>query len=102
MGREDTGALPSGTFKAQGGVGAWLDDFDFDAKCKIQGFSMTRVAKRKDPVDAVNRGARFSGTAANLVNMAKPGDTYYFDNIKAFCPGDKAGRKINSLVFKIR
>lgn len=102
LGNKDSGALGTGEFKAQGGVGAWLDNFDFDAKCRIEGFIMTRVAKRQDPVDAPNRGARFSGNAARLQGMASPGDIYYFENIKARCPGDAAARKINSLVFKIR
>lgn len=102
LGNKDSGALGTGEFKAQGGVGAWLDNFDFNAKCRIEGFIMTRVAKRQDPVDAPNRGARFSGNAARLQNMASPGDIYYFENIKARCPGDAAARKINSLVFKIR
>lgn len=102
LGKKESGSIGSGEFKAQGGVGAWLDNFDFDAKCKIEGFVMTRLEKRKDPVDAPNRGARFSGRAAELVARAKPGDTYYFENVKARCPGDPAARKINSLVFKIR
>jgi hypothetical protein len=63
---------------------------------------MTRVAKRQDPVDAPNRGARFGAQAARLVKIATPGDIYYFENIKARCPGDPAARKINSLVFKIK
>ena len=102
LGNKDSGALGTGEFKAQGGVGAWLDNFDFEAKCKVEGFILTRVAKRQDPVDAPNRGARFSGQAQRLVNMASPGDIYYFENVRARCPGDGAARKINSLVFKIR
>ncbi len=102
LGNKNSGSLGSGEFKAQGGVGAWLDNFDFDARCRIEGFIMTRVAKRQDPVDAINRGAKFSGQASQLKNMAKPGDIYYFENVKARCPGDAAARKINSLVFKIR
>lgn len=102
LGNNDSGSMASGEFKAQGGVGAWLDNFDFEAKCSIEGFVMTRVAKRQDPVDATNSGARFSGQAATLIGMAAPGDIFYFENIRARCPGDAAARKINSLVFKIR
>ncbi len=102
LGNQDSGSLGTGEFKAQGGVGAWLDNFDFETKCQIDGFILTRVAKRADPVDATNSGARFGGTAQRLVDMAAPGDIYYFENIKARCPGDGAARKINSLVFKIR
>ncbi|MEM6964510.1 MAG: GldM family protein [Bacteroidota bacterium] len=96
------GAIGNGEFRAQGGVGAFLDGFDFDAVCKIMGFVVTRQAKRADPVNVNNKGPRYSNEARALVNRAKPGDTYYFDNVKAKCPGDPAGRKINSMVFKIR
>lgn len=102
LGNINSGSVGTGEFKAQGGVAAWLDGFDFDARCNIEGFIMTRVAKRSDPVDAPNKGARFGSQADRLKNMATPGDIYYFENIKARCPGDKAARKINSLVFKIR
>jgi gliding motility-associated protein GldM len=102
LGRENSGMLGTGTFKAQGGVGAWLDNFDFEATCKIQTFIMTRVAPRQDAVDAPNSGARFGAAAQRLVDLASPGDTYYFEDIKARCPGDLAARTINSLVFKIK
>ena len=72
------------------------------AKCAIQGYNLTYVAKRQDPVESVNPGPRYNGKSKRLVNRAKPGDIYYFDNVKAKCPGDAAGRKINSMVFKIK
>ena len=96
------GRMGSGEFKAQQGLGAILENFDFDAKCSMDGFTLTKVAKRADPVEAPNRGARYSGRASNLVSSAKPGDTFYFDNIKARCPGDSAGRNLGSMVFKIK
>jgi len=102
LSKSSGGAMGNGEFKAQGGVGAFLDNFDFDAKCKIQGYNLTYVAKRQDPVESVNGGARYNAKSGRLVGQAKPGDIYYFDNVKAKCPGDKAGRKINSMVFKIK
>ncbi|MEM1322100.1 MAG: GldM family protein [Bacteroidota bacterium] len=102
LSKSSGGAMGNGEFKAQGGVGAFLDNFDFDAVCKIQGFSLTYVAKRQDPVESVNPGARYNAQSKRLVTKAKPGDIFYFDNVKARCPGDKAGRKINSMVFKIK
>ncbi len=96
------GLMGNGEFKAQGGLAAILEGFDFDAKCKIQGYELTRVAKRQDPVSSVNPGARYGSDAKRLVNAAKPGDTYYFDKVKARCPGDTAGRKLPSIVFKIK
>lgn len=96
------GTMGNGEFKAQGGVGAFLDNFDFDAKCNIQGYNLVYVAKRQDPVEAVNKGGRYNDKSKRLVMKAKPGDIYYFDNVKARCPGDKVGRPINSMVFKIK
>ncbi|MEM9919548.1 MAG: gliding motility protein GldM [Bacteroidota bacterium] len=96
------GAMGNGEFKAQGGLATILENFDFDAKCKVMGYELTRVAKRQDPVSSNNAGARYNQKSKRLVNAAKPGDTYYFDNVKSKCPGDAAGRRLPSIVFKIR
>ncbi|MEY3249648.1 MAG: hypothetical protein RL742_1691, partial [Bacteroidota bacterium] len=32
----------------------------------------------------------------------KPGDTYFFDDIKVKCPGDNIPRNLGGLSFKIR
>lgn len=102
LGNKDDGSMGNGEFKAQQGLIAWLDNFDFDAKCDIQEFKLVRVPKREDPVASENLGARYNEMSRRLVNMARPGDTFYFQDVKARCPGDIAGRKINSLVFTIR
>ena len=46
LGKESGGAMGNGEFKAQGGVLAILENFDFDARCAISGFVVTRQAKR--------------------------------------------------------
>jgi len=96
------GVMGNGEFKAQLGLAGILEGFDFDAKCKIAGYDLTRVANRQDPVSSKNGGARYNDKSSRLVNAAKPGDTYYFDNVKARCPGDSAGRRLSSVVFKIK
>lgn len=96
------GPMGSGEFKAQGGVGAFLDNFDFEATCQVVGFNLSYQAKRQDLVEVNNPSARFTDAAQRLIQQAKPGDAYYFDNIRAKCPGDNASRQINSMVFKIR
>lgn len=95
-------AIPNGTFKAQGGVAAVLENFDFDAKCEVAGFTVAYQKKRADVVEKTNTGARFGGDVADLVRRAEPGDVYYFLDIRAKCPGDIAARKLGDLVFKIR
>jgi hypothetical protein len=102
LSKSSGGKMGTGEFKAQGGVGAFLDNFDFDATCAIMGYSLTYVAKRQDPVESVNAGPRYNDKSSRLVQNAKPGDIYYFDEVKAKCPGDTVGRPINSLVFRIK
>ena len=102
LGRNNGGVMKSGEFKAQAGVLAILDNFDFDARCAISGFEMVYVAPRQDAVLAQNSGARFNDKAARLKNRAKPGDTFYFRDVRAKCPGDKNTRKINDMVFNIK
>ena len=102
LGNKEDGSMGNGEFKAQKGLIAWLDNFDFDARCNIQGFNLVKVSKRADPVEVVNQGGSYQSSAAELVRSARPGDIFYFENVKARCPGDKAGRKINSLVFRIK
>lgn len=102
LGNKEDGSMGNGEFKVQQGLIAWLDNFDFDARCDIQGFNLVKVSKRSDPVEQVNAGGTFQGQAAELIRSAKPGDIFYFENVKARCPGDIAGRKINSLVFRIK
>ncbi|MEP6794736.1 MAG: GldM family protein [Saprospiraceae bacterium] len=95
------GAMSSGEFKAQRGLFAILENFDFDAKCEIIGYQLVRVPRRQDPQPATNRGGPYGADAKGIVDQAKAGDTYYFEDVKAKCPGDATGRNINQLVFKI-
>lgn len=102
LGGKTSGGIGNGEFKAQAGVIPTLEGFDFDAKCNIQGFQLVRVAPRQDAEIAVNNGGRFEGKAVDLINKAKPGDRYLFEDIKARCPGDAAGRSIPGMTFKIQ
>ncbi len=102
LGNNDSETMGNGEFKAQKGVVAHLDNFDFEARCKIQGFNLVRVPKRQDPITVSNPGGGFNADAQRQIRAATPGDTYYFQNVKARCPGDNAGRTVNSLVFQIR
>jgi gliding motility-associated protein GldM len=95
-------SMGAGEFKAQGGLAAILENFDFQATCNIGGFTATYLAKRQDPVIKVNSGPRFGGEVADIQGRAKPGDTYFFDDIKAKCPGDGGSRDLGSIVIKIK
>lgn len=96
------GEIGNGEFKAQDGIAAILENFEFDAKCQIQGYELVYVPKREDAIPSTNPGARFNDKSRRLVDRAKPGDVYFFNNVKAKCPGDSAGREINTLSFRIK
>ncbi|HMG17016.1 MAG TPA: GldM family protein [Saprospiraceae bacterium] len=99
---KQSGSMGTGEFKAQGGVGAFLDNFDFDAKCTVVAFTLVRVPKRQDAIREANEGPRYTGKCRGLVDLCKPGDVYYFEDVKARCPGDAVSRPINPLVFSIK
>jgi gliding motility-associated protein GldM len=95
------GVMNSGEFKAQRGLFAVLENFDFDAKCEIIGYRLVRVPRRQDPIIGTNKAGQYGAECKGIVDQAKAGDTYYFEDVKAKCPGDASGRDINQLVFKI-
>jgi len=99
---ESGGTLANGVFRAQRGVFAELDNFDFEARCNVAGFTLIYQPPREDLQEVINAGQGFTTAAKNLINRARPGDTYYFNNVRALCPGDGSPRKINPMVFKIR
>ena len=96
------GTMGNGEFKAQGGISALLENFDFDAKCDVVGFEVTYLPKRQDPITAINSGARWSGQVPDFIQKAKPGDAYFFDEVKCKCPGDAAARNIGGISYKIK
>ncbi|MBK7869449.1 MAG: gliding motility protein GldM [Saprospiraceae bacterium] len=102
LGRSKGGGMGNGEFKAQDGLLTVLENFDFEARCEVQSYTLVYIAKREDAVDSDNSGPRYNSASRRLVDRAKPGDTYYFRDIKARCPGDKAGRDIGTIVFQIR
>jgi gliding motility-associated protein GldM len=102
LGNKADGAMGSGEFKAQPGLAAWLENFDFDAKCTVQSYTLYYTRKREDPVELQGEGGRFSDKVLTAVGQAKPGDQYAFTDVMARCPGDKAGRRVNGLAFKIK
>jgi gliding motility-associated protein GldM len=95
------GLAGSGEMASFGGLIAKLDNFDFEAKCSIQSYVLFRVPRREDP-QQVNVNNATSPEAQRICQLAKPGDSYQFLEIKARCPGDGAARSIGSLSFVIK
>ncbi|MEL6142785.1 MAG: GldM family protein, partial [Bacteroidota bacterium] len=78
LGSSTGGNMGTGEFKAQRGIRAVLDGFDFDARCNIAGFELVYVPKREDAVLSNNPGPVYNNKSKNLVNRARPGDSFYF------------------------
>jgi len=97
-----TGNISASEFKAQLGLIAWLDDFEFDAKCSIASYTLYYTPRRKDAMTLHAKGGSFKGKMNQVIKQAKSGDQYAFVDVKVKCPGDKFGRPANSLFFKIR
>ena len=102
VGPSSGGRMQAVIFRSQQFVRADLENFDFEAKCDVVGFEATYLPKRQDPISKQNSGARWNGDIQDWISKAKPGDAYFFDDIKCKCPGDAAARNLGGLAFKIR
>ncbi len=102
LGKNKKSTMGNGEFKAYSSLRAELENFDFDARCTIKGFRMVYVEKRQDAIIETNVGGKYSSRTQALVNKAKPGDRYFFENIKCTCPGDAAARDLGTIGITIR
>ena len=96
------GSISSSVLKEQEGLDAVLENFDYDAMCKVQSYTLHYIRKRQDPTELKGKGARFTGKIASAVRYAKPGDQYAFTDVKVRCSGDKASRRVNGLAFNVK
>lgn len=94
------GRVNAGVWKAQQGVIAKLDNFDFDAKFEVLSFNMFYQPKLQDPGIASATGPYFSAAQKSFIAKAKPGDIFYIEEIKVRGP-DGLTRKIPGIAFKI-
>ncbi|MEO1518570.1 MAG: gliding motility protein GldM [Bacteroidota bacterium] len=102
LGDKEGGLISAGEMRVHKRLRPVLEGFDFDARCKIRGFRMVRVPRNDDPKTSSNAGETFHEKSLHLASQARPGDAYYFENLKVRCPGDGRDRKLPSLAFRIR
>ena len=99
VGGKTGGGMPANVFKAQLGVAAVLENFDFDAKFQIVSFDFSYLQRRKDYQGPFSMSdAYFKGEAKKYQEFASPGDRVYIDNIRAKGP-DGTTRALNSISF---
>lgn len=91
------GLLATNIAKAQDGVIAKVDGFDFDAPFRVTAFRFVYLPKVGDPIPVEVNGNAFSAEARTLINRSKPGDRWLFENVRAKGP-DGTVRPINSII----
>ncbi len=100
VGNKKAGGMPAGEMKAQMGVAAILENFDFDAKFEVLSFNVGIAAKREDFVLIPNSGQVFSSAVKAALSKVKPGDVVYVEEIKVRGP-DGMTRKLSSIAYKL-
>ena len=102
LGRYRGGTVPAEAFKTPGGIHAEINGMDICGNCDMRSYKLTRVSGKYDPRTVENTGARYNAAAQEMINLAQPGDTYFFEDIRVMCPGDVIARQMGPLVFKIQ
>lgn len=75
-----------GEFKAQGGIVMLVINMDIQATCGVEYFTVIHVrGKGHDLVTLRNYGARFNPNVYEEICKARPGDVYYFTDVKYKC-----------------
>ncbi len=90
------GAMSSVIIRSQSNIFAVLDNFDFDAKFSVTGFSLIIVKPRADAVVLQGSGGSLSGAMRAAMGGVTPGSRVIFDNIRAVGP-DGSQRQLNSI-----
>jgi hypothetical protein len=78
----------------------FLDDFVYDVRYEILSFQFTYAPKNNSLIIKSGIGAKLTTDMTKLLNMAKNGDVYYFDEIQVKGPGGEIF-KINNITYKI-
>lgn len=103
VGNLKPGSVPSASFKAMGGVIARLEDSEFDAPFEVISYRVGALSADipdYSPVD--NKGARWTGGAANLINRLKPGALVAITDIVVRDPGGRSRTLPVSLSYNLK
>ncbi|RYD96666.1 MAG: gliding motility protein GldM [Sphingobacteriales bacterium] len=99
------GMMGTGELKAQPGLAAELENFDFDYRYLVTSYSVLLLQKGSDVAEpARGSGPMFSDNNAvrDLINRARPGDRLIFESIKVKGPGVPERPAKTSLTITVR
>jgi gliding motility-associated protein GldM len=103
VGNLKPGAVPSASFKAMGGVIAKLEDSEFDAPFEVVSYQVGAIGG-DNPfyTPTVNNGARWTGSAAQLISKLKPGALVAITNINVKGPDGRVRQLPGSLSYNLK
>jgi hypothetical protein len=93
------GNAQAGTIKAQSGLVALLENFDFEARFAVQSFTMLYSSKG-ELFRSETSGPMFNAQMQGFLNRAKPKDIIFIDDIKVVGP-DGQSRRLGQIAFTI-
>jgi len=104
IGGKTGGVLGAAIFRAQTGIPAVLENFDFDTRFTVTSFDVSWLPKRGEYQGPFSvQGAYFKGNPQvnqYQTTLAKPGDKVFIENIRAVGP-DKRTRLLNSITLTL-
>jgi GldM C-terminal domain len=96
------GVLTIGEVKAITGLIANIVNFDIDARCAIESFSVAIRHSDGNSDIIENKGGGFGNELLKTLNSVKTNDYIMFYNISTRCPGDPTARKLQAISFIIK
>ena len=94
------GTIKKSELMAQQGVKADLENFAFDLKFRVTGFTVVATIDGYERAEPGN-SYRFSAKQKNLMKKVRRGSRVSFTNIKAKGP-DGRNKKLSSIIFKLK
>ncbi|MBL7826063.1 MAG: M48 family metalloprotease [Saprospiraceae bacterium] len=102
MGENSGGKVTKEHLLSNNKVLAMLQNFDFDAECKVIGYEVTVLPKGGDPTTYTARSSEIPTAAIESIqSLSGDGDAVFFDDIKVMCPGDMAPRNVGGMAYKL-
>jgi len=77
---------------------AQVENFDYDLKYVITGFTLTHIPKKGEPINVENQGPMFGAAVVAEIQKCKAGDLYIFSNIKAKASGATDPRPLTNTI----
>jgi gliding motility-associated protein GldM len=97
-GNLEPGRIAASTFKAQGGILAILENFDFAASFTVQSYKVYGAGKNFPDIAQASVGGPAWGSAQSIIDRSGPGSTITIDDIRVVGP-DGQSRKLPAISY---